>query len=238
MNTITINLDRFEDYESDYFFLKDKKKKYDNYHMAIYLSHIFDKKRTMINAGVHYIEAVQTSANFWKNVYGFEPDSCYKNLCKKIEDLKIRNFILYNTALSNSISKRRFFSPVEDLENRNHYVGNSSLTRNYTEDVDSSIPFYARDVITQVLDHIVEECNIKNIDYIKADTEHEDYAIIQGAVNTIKKYKPIVQAEETGKKFDKLMFSMNYRKVLWSTNIDKLNPSEQRDTFYLHEELL
>ena len=98
-------------------------------------------------------------------IYAFEPDDNAYNVLKNIKD----KYNLNNVILQNEI----FLDCERDID----FV---SMTPN--------TPTVKKHAIT--LDMFVERNNIKNIDYIKMDVEGAEQKILEGAVNTIKKYRP------------------------------------------------
>lgn len=98
-------------------------------------------------------------------IYAFEPDDNAYNVLKSIKD----KYNLNNVILQNEI----FLDCERDID----FV---SMMPN--------IPTVKKHAIT--LDMFVENNNIENIDYIKMDVEGAEQKILEGAVNTIKKYRP------------------------------------------------
>ena len=98
-------------------------------------------------------------------IYAFEPDeNNYKILLKIKDKYKLNNVITKNILLSNAEKEIDFISMIENT------------------------PTIKKNAIT--IDKFVEENNIEKIDYIKMDVEGAEKNILEGAIKTIKKFKP------------------------------------------------
>ena len=98
-------------------------------------------------------------------IYAFEPDDNAYDVLKNIKDkYGLNNVILENEILSDCEKNIDFVSMIPNT------------------------PTVKKHAIT--LDMFVEKNNIENIDYIKMDVEGAEQNILEGAVNTIKKYRP------------------------------------------------
>ena len=98
-------------------------------------------------------------------IYAFEPDDYAFQILEKIkEKYKLNNVITKNILLSNAEKEIDFISMIENT------------------------PTIKKNAIT--IDKFVEENNIEKIDYIKMDVEGAERNILEGAIRTIKKFKP------------------------------------------------
>ena len=98
-------------------------------------------------------------------IYAFEPDeNNYKVLLKIKDKYKLNNVIASNILFSNSETEINFLS------------------------MDLNRPAVKMKPTT--IDKFVEENNIEKIDYIKMDVEGAEKNILEGAIKTIKKFKP------------------------------------------------
>ena len=98
-------------------------------------------------------------------IYAFEPDeNNYKILLKIKDKYKLNNVIASNILFSNSETEINFLS------------------------MDLNRP--AVKMKSTTIDKFVEENNIEKIDYIKMDVEGAERNILEGAIKTIKKFKP------------------------------------------------
>ena len=98
-------------------------------------------------------------------IYAFEPDeNNYKVLLKIKDKYKLNNVIASNILFSNLETEINFLS----MDLNRQAVKMKSTT----------------------IDKFVEENNIEKIDYIKMDVEGAERNILEGAIKTIKKFKP------------------------------------------------
>lgn len=98
-------------------------------------------------------------------IYAFEPDiNAFETLKVMKEKYKLNNVILENILFSN----------------KNETIDFVSMTPN--------TPAIKMKAIT--IDEFVESNNIERIDYLKMDVEGAEKHILEGAVNTIKKFRP------------------------------------------------
>ena len=98
-------------------------------------------------------------------IYAFEPDNYAFQILEKVKDkYKLNNVIPQNILFSNIENEVDFISMIPNT------------------------PAIKKNAIT--IDKFVEENNIEKIDYIKMDVEGAERNILEGAIKTIKKFKP------------------------------------------------
>lgn len=98
-------------------------------------------------------------------IYAFEPDNyAYEILEKMKNKYKLNNVITKNILFSDAEKEIDFVSMIPNT------------------------PAVKKNAIT--IDKFVEENNIEKIDYIKMDVEGAERTILEGAIKTIKKFKP------------------------------------------------
>lgn len=98
-------------------------------------------------------------------IYAFEPDNYAYEILEKIKNkYKLNNVITKNILFSNAEKEIDFISMIPNT------------------------PAVKKNAIT--IDKFVEENNIEKIDYIKMDVEGAERTILEGAIKTIKKFKP------------------------------------------------
>jgi FkbM family methyltransferase len=118
------------------------------------------------------------------NFYAFEPfPETFKILNDNIKLNNIQNVKTYNVALSNIEGSAILNTSIS--HNGLHTLGNNPLRFNDVKPIT---------VKTTTLDKIFYDNNIP-VNYIKIDTEGYEYYILNGGINTINKYKPIIQIE-------------------------------------------
>ncbi len=141
----------------------------------------------VIDIGVNFGE---TLLNFAKltgslgSVYGFEPMPFIYTKCKHNASLNnFKNIVIENRALSNSSEKLVINDPLN---------GNSGGTfvSKITSSSDNKITINAT-----TLDDYANEKKFSKIDFIKIDVEGYESNVLLGALNVIKKFKPILYIE-------------------------------------------
>lgn len=175
-----------------------------------------------------------------ENVYSFEPiPETYKKLQKNISINNLKNIKSYPIALSEKKQKLPFYySPMQT---------GASSSKNILENEDA----IQLELESITLDEFVKNNNIEQIDFIKCDVEGAELFVFQGALNSIKKFKPIIFTETLRKwaaKFNyhpndifdffvKLDYEAYYVKNKKLIKIDRVTEdTEQTNFFLLHKE--
>lgn len=60
--------------------------------------------------------------------------------------------------------------------------------------------------------HVIDDFNLRSCDLIQLDVEGYEYNILQGAENTIKKFKPVITVEDTNQNIEKYLSQYGYEK--------------------------
>jgi FkbM family methyltransferase len=142
---------------------------------VIFDSHVVDeiikyssKDKTIIDVGAYIGEQIVYYANFYKNVVCFEPiEVNYNNLLKNLELNEIKNVEAFNFGLSDENSMSNIQSSGANASFHKSITGNFQLKR-------------------------LDSLNLQNCDVIKIDCESFDYNVLVGAVETIKRFRPII----------------------------------------------
>jgi FkbM family methyltransferase len=117
-------------------------------------------------SSVHFAEKCGESGR----VYAFEP---VEKSCKRIEKLKerlgLRQVIVVQTALADALGKMRF----------SESEGGSAINAAGKTEIECTS-----------LDQFLETSLVDRIDFLKADVEGSELALINGAVNSIRKFRP------------------------------------------------
>lgn len=172
-----------------------------------YLKKYNERNRTMLDIGAHIGSTMLPYSKLFSNVIGFEPNKKNYNFCvKNLEFNKATNCSIENCAIFN----RKFTGTTVQHNNCN---SGCFYFKENTNNIDEIIE-------TKILD---DDEKINNVDFIKIDTEGAEYFVILGALEIIKKYKPLIQAEINGlcqKNFNiseetllKLLKSLNYKRI-------------------------
>jgi FkbM family methyltransferase len=111
-------------------------------------------------------------------VYGFEPDKeTFQRLQKNISLNNFGQLEINNFGLSHKKADFGLYTFLEQNQGANRIL----------ENMDSKPKFIVQ---TVPLDNFVQEKKISKIDLIKIDVEGFEYFVLQGAVNTLEKFKP------------------------------------------------
>jgi len=184
---------------------------------ANYILSLVDKKRTVIQAGGNVGVFPKRLAQHFMSVYTFEPVRFnYECLLKNIEG--IYNIVPYNKGLS-------------DKEQNTHikwkHENNCGAVR-LSEDDDGDIKLITLDSI-----------EIIDVDMIWLDVEGFEYKALQGAKQTIEKYRPVIILENNGlihgyPEQQKGMGSSEFRSVMLEEFNYKLDKTMMRDDIYIY----
>jgi len=151
----------------------------------------YNRKNTFIDIGAHIGTVSIPYSKLFNQVICFEPNpETFVNLKKNIEYNKCNNILSYNDAISNS---NNCFKLIKSGSNSGCYhIQNYNNTNKKTITLD--------------------ELNINNkIDFIKIDTVGSELYVLEGAINTINKNKPLIQVETN--KLSEINFNYDKSKI-------------------------
>lgn len=161
------------------------------------------KDQIAIDCGSHVGFHTVYMAKRCKHVYSFEPQTInYDRLVKNIELNNLNNVTCHNIALYSKNTKMVVNNIVEQKNIVYNSGGNSACSLSMFENEKG-------DVEARTLDSF----NLEKIDFIKIDCEGMDQDVIYGAVETIKKYRPVIIYECGDKRTENEL-------VNWFENID------------------
>lgn len=129
------------------------------------------KKRSIIHAGANVGAYVLKFADSFEHVYAFEPDRTNFK-CLSLNTIDIENVYLFQSALGN---KNQLISLINTDTNN---CGTFAVSKN------GFTPMMT-----------IDSLNIDNVDCIHLDSEGYEIFILQGAINTIQKYSPLIVVE-------------------------------------------
>lgn len=132
-------------------------------------------------------------------VYAFEPSPWIYELLKtniKLNNIS-KNTLTYNIALSNNSGVALLKIPKNKKDSGLATLGNPIRFKDIEE----------IEIKTQKIDSFIKEHNIKKIDFIKIDTEGAELSILNGGIETIKKYKPYMLIECDQKNTDQFGYN-------------------------------
>ncbi len=143
----------------------------------IYVDKILNKKRCFIDIGANVGIYSYYYMNKFEKIIAFEPLIKY---CK-LESLKSKKITVYNCAISDKQGETILYTPIkESIE----IPSNSSLNKTGGEFIKNLVKLKKLD-----------EFNLRDVDLIKIDVEGHESKVLNGALNTIKKNRPILIIE-------------------------------------------
>ncbi|KAB8033349.1 FkbM family methyltransferase [Fluviispira multicolorata] len=154
------------------------------------LEYISSEDSVFIDIGANIgIFSIMMANKFPKmSIYSFEPEpdafNCLNNTIKKNN---IKNVNLNKHAISNKISQEKFY-----YDSRNH--GGHSLDPQSIID-EGSLISHSLNVNIETLDHFIGQNCIPKIDIIKIDVQRHEDKVLEGAINSIQKFRPILLIE-------------------------------------------
>jgi len=117
-------------------------------------------------------------------VLAFEPTKHFGEVLQKtIEVNALKNVRLYNYGLSDKSSETKIS------------IGDSSATIHWLDNQGGGGVRGVESITLKKLDDIANSLNIEKLDFIKIDVDGHEPAFLEGAWNTIDKYKPIILME-------------------------------------------
>lgn len=144
-----------------------------------YIRHNPGKNRTCLDVGAHIGTTMLPYSRLFKNVYGYEPNADNYTLCvQNIERNKASNCHVSNVAVLDEI-----------VNGKTIRHGDNSGCYYFIEDS------LGGEVSSTTVDM---DKRVKDVDFIKIDTEGNELRVLKGAVNTITLYKPLLQIETNG----------------------------------------
>jgi len=157
---------------------------YFDYHESVefcFLKHLLSQDMICLDIGANIGMYSLFMSKRSKFVYAFEPQAQSVNrLNKSIADNHIYNIKVIQKAVGDKSGTLSF-----------HFVKEDSAKSYIT----SAADVYSCLVDVVSLDDYFNENLIEKLDYLKIDAEGAESAILQGAIRTIKKYRPIIQVE-------------------------------------------
>jgi FkbM family methyltransferase len=184
--------DNFTYFTNDNEFIKSieagKSEPYDDGHnksqlelVKRYLAKYPTRNRVMLDIGAHIGSTMLPYSRLFQQVYGFEPNRESYNFCiKNIYHNNVTNCWVENCFV---LDRKTLGVPVQ------HNTINTGCFY-FKEDKNAESP-----IPSKVLD---EDSRYSNIDFIKIDTEGAEWYVLNGAINLIQKWKPLIQAEING----------------------------------------
>lgn len=143
-----------------------------------YLNKLLKKRRRFIDVGANVGLYSYFFSNKFDVVEAFEPLS---ELTFRLKFLRNNNIRVHNVALSNLIGQLEFFIPIHD---------------NILQPPLASLEPRPGEFIKRVVDVVnLDKYEFQDVDLIKVDVEGHEYRVIEGALKTISRCKPVLIIE-------------------------------------------
>ncbi|KYG64752.1 hypothetical protein AZI86_11130 [Bdellovibrio bacteriovorus] len=136
------------------------------------------------NVGIYSVLAAMEGPN--TKVYAFEPDSKSRECIQaNIDHNGLNNIKIVSEALSDREGTAVFY-----MDQNNH--GGNSLNKDSIPNVETAKKV---SVSLTTMDLFVKKEDLKKIDLIKIDVQEHEVEVLNGAIETLKKFRPIVLIE-------------------------------------------
>ena len=171
-----------------------------------------NKDSIVIEGGCHIGSHTLKLSYLCKHLYGFEPmPSSHKLLTDNLKLNNISNVTIFEKGLSNTQDNLNYQWICENNP------GGSGLVNNLYGDL-PDIRNNINDEIINVDLITIDSLNLNKLDFIKLDIEGYEKFAIEGGINTINKYKPIITLELF--KSHNGDFDINYTKEVFKMLLD------------------
>lgn len=150
------------------------------------------------NVGLFSLDLYQSNKNIVYHL--FEPlPATYAKLRETAElnDVNPGNYVMHNLGFSNEQGIMEFYFPAESEAASLRPVEDDFYRKRSSEMGEYTGASDMEKVLCQVdtLDHFVEEQGLTGISFIKIDVEGNEKAVLEGAITTIKKERPLIYCE-------------------------------------------
>ncbi len=197
---------------------------------------LIDKQSTVFDIGSNegaYLYAIEKIAEPG-NIFGFEPNQTLFLQLKKM----FRKVNLTNIALSDVSENADLKIPT--INNIIHEA-RGTLNLNFKE-IDED-DFTLVNIKKERLDDYVTENKISKVDFIKIDVEGHEFHVLKGAIETLRKFKPVllIEIEQRHHEFpisqiDDFLFELGYIKYFFYRKENKILPGNEFNTA-LHQDI-
>jgi FkbM family methyltransferase len=151
------------------------------------LLNLIKKGQTIIDIGAnkgHLSIKMSQKAGIEGKILAFEPNPItFQKLYKNLTSSTYKNIRAYNLGLGDSEGSFQLITPDEKNTGRDYLEASSSLTSE------------AIGVTVKTLDDVLSAEPPERVDLIKIDVEGFEEKVLKGAIETLKKYKPLLFIE-------------------------------------------
>ncbi|WP_372367624.1 FkbM family methyltransferase [Candidatus Uabimicrobium sp. HlEnr_7] len=146
----------------------------------LHLKKLCKKREVAIDIGANEGLYSYRMSNFFNKVYAFEIND---SIVQDLRECSAKNIKIITVGLSSVTKQSTLFIPIQ---NKLELNGWASLYKN---------PQFTKYREKKISITTLDSFCIKNVSLIKIDVEGHELEVIQGALETIKKYRPIIIAE-------------------------------------------
>ncbi|QWE10886.1 FkbM family methyltransferase [Polynucleobacter sp. es-EL-1] len=143
-----------------------------------HISNLIKDARVAIDVGANRGVYAFHLSKIFNEVIVFEPQKWCIDI---IKDAEIKNIKLFNYGLSNTVGMTKIYTPLDP--NKMPIDAFASL-RPIENSIENIIPINRLDYY-----------DFSNVDFIKIDVEGHEYEVLEGAIETLKRNKPLLLVE-------------------------------------------
>ena len=165
------------------------------------LSYFISKGDNTIDLGAnyaYYIERMSKLVGRAGKVYGFEPIPFTYEVCEMVvKKLGFKNVELYPYASGNKNEELEFRVPKLDFGGISAGQSHLAIRNNEMEGKENYYSFQDEEIVkckSVTIDDFVLP-KLKSLSFVKIDIEGAEYFAIEGMVNTLEKFKPVILVE-------------------------------------------
>jgi FkbM family methyltransferase len=156
-------------------------------HLKKYYDQYINKNSIVLDIGANIGTHSLYFSNISKKVYAFEAQRIlFYHLCANIFLNQRTNIYAFNNVV---YDKKSLFSLTENTPN--YFSNHASACLGFSE-INTDNTHDDKDIVNSIR---IDDINFESVDFIKIDAQGSDLICMRGAVNTIKKFKPIITFE-------------------------------------------
>lgn len=156
-------------------------------HLHTIFNKFINKSSIVVECGCHIGSHTVKLASLCDKLYGFEPmPVTYELLCNNMKLNEIKNTVIYNKGVADKNGRTKY-SWIPSTN-----IGGSGLENNPMGKpnwIDTTSENIEVELIT------IDSLNLNKLDFMKIDVEGYESLVIKGALETIKKCKPVIIME-------------------------------------------
>jgi len=209
----------------DYIFNQNSSQDILNIFLGIYATKFKKKLSLAIDIGANIGNYSNVYCDFFDKVIGVEPNKECNIYLDNIKNKK--NYTYYNLGLCDKECIKSYYK----LNHRTNTDGCNTFSIDYLKNVTKNNQEYTYDLI-DIECTALDSLNIHDVDFIKIDVEGLCNLVVNGAMLTIKNYKPVIQAEKDYTRNQSVL------KVMESLDYIKIETHDSYDNVYVYKNFL